>query len=155
MDPRQRHLGQSQHIFHNPGAEGRALVVTVALAFHKPLREEVTVSGYGVSEHTSTLCWGTCNCHLLALGAIGTSRTVSREVQLARDAPDVLSGTCGAFRTSGVAHGTRTGVTYQVYKIRAYSRGTRLSALSGGRTSTRRQQSNTHTWRTTNTLACA
>jgi hypothetical protein len=50
MVPHQRHLGQSQHIVHNPGAEARVPVVTVAQAVHKPLREEATVSGYGVSE---------------------------------------------------------------------------------------------------------
>jgi hypothetical protein len=50
MDPRRRPLGQSQHIVHNPGAEGRVLVVTVAQADHKPLREEATASGCGVSD---------------------------------------------------------------------------------------------------------
>ena len=32
MDRRQRHLGQSQHIVHSPGAEGQVLAVTVAQA---------------------------------------------------------------------------------------------------------------------------
>jgi hypothetical protein len=155
MDLRRRHLGQSLHIFHNPEAEGRALVVTAARVFRKPLEEEATVSGYGGSKRTSTPRWGTYNFHLLALGAIRTSRTVSREVQLTCNAPNVFAGTCGTFKTSAPTRCTKNIVTYQVYKTRAYSRDTRLSAPSGGRTSTRRQQSNIHTWRTTNTLACA
>jgi hypothetical protein len=155
MDPRRWYLGQSLHIFHNPGAEDRVLVVTAARAYRKRLEEEATVSGYGGPKRTSMLRWRTHNFHLLALGAIGTSRTVSREVQLTCDAPNVFTGTCGTFRTSASTHRTRNIVTYQVYKTHAYSRDTRPSAPLGGRTSTRRQQSNIHTWRTTNTLACA
>ena len=47
MDPRQRHLGQSQHIDHNPGAGGQVLAVMVAQADHTLLAEEVMASGYG------------------------------------------------------------------------------------------------------------
>ena len=53
MDPHQRRLGQSQHIVHNPGAEGQVLVVTVVQAVHKPWREEAMVSGYAVSVRTN------------------------------------------------------------------------------------------------------
>lgn len=47
MAPRQRYLGQSQHIDHNLAAEGQVLAVMVAQADHKPLREEAMASGYG------------------------------------------------------------------------------------------------------------
>lgn len=59
MDHRQRHLGQSQHIVHNPGAEGQVLAVMVAQAGHKPLEEEAMASGYGqcVSEHKLLLSY--------------------------------------------------------------------------------------------------
>ena len=155
MDPRRRHLGQSLHISHNPEAEGRVLVVTAARVFRTPLEEEATASGYRGSKRMSVLRWKAYNFHLLALRAIRTSRTVSREVQLTCDASYVFAGTCGTFKTSAPTRCTRNIVTYQVYRTRAYSRDTRPSAPSGGRTSTRRQQSNIHTWRTTNTLACA
>ena len=58
MDLRRRHLGQSLHIFHSPGAEGRVLVVTVAREYRKHLEEEATVSGYGRSKRTSMLRCG-------------------------------------------------------------------------------------------------
>lgn len=44
--------------------------------------------------------------------------------------------------------------THLACKIPAYNQGTRPSSLLGGRTSTRHQRSNIHTWRTTNTPAC-
>ena len=94
MDPRQRHLGQSQHIAHNPEAEDQVLAAMAAQADHKPLGEEAMASGYGpyVSEHTS-LDLRERGFHLLALGTIGTARTVSRQVQLTRDSSNVFTRT--------------------------------------------------------------